>query len=406
MNKKVTAYGLIFGLLLIAAGNAFAGTDILSNVLTQSNSFLKEAGLVQKKYSGIARKLVTTKVSIDLDKLGGEKIQKLRQKAESIKEKAAQLQDRIETAKERADELKAKYEELNAKAMEYKAKADEYIAAGQEIKAYYQNFKEEAVNTLEDIKEAKNTVEDKINRAKDVLDKEDSEVLETVTADVAEGEYMVSETTTSSGMENNQRVVNEAEAMVSNRAEAIRSAAILAEDVVADNITAIPQTSILSKTMPQVSASSVITAVQTSSENVSRIETPLPSSRFDLQEQLLQASTSSDKEGDKNISAKAKLVDGVSATAERQKFTAGEVVAKTEARAATTAPAARATVAKTEAKAATTAPAARAAVAKTEARAATTAPAARAAVAKTEAKAATTASTQRTMREKAHAQDL
>ena len=82
MTKMRTTLWLVASLLLLAGNRAFAGTDLLSNVLTQSNSFLKEAGLVQKKYSGIARKLVTGKVGIDLDELGGEKVQKLKEKAE------------------------------------------------------------------------------------------------------------------------------------------------------------------------------------------------------------------------------------------------------------------------------------------------------------------------------------
>ena len=80
MTKMVQIFLVILVTINLNINLAYGGTDLLSNVLTQSNSFLKQASLVQKKYSGVARKLVTTKVSLDPEKLNLGKLEKLKER--------------------------------------------------------------------------------------------------------------------------------------------------------------------------------------------------------------------------------------------------------------------------------------------------------------------------------------
>lgn len=134
MKKALYIFGLV---TVLGICDANAGTDLLSNALTQSNSFLKEAGLVQKKYAGIARKLVTGKVEIIADQLKLTKLKKYKEKAESIKEKAKMLEERLKTYKEYNEQLQAKYDELNKLAKQYEEMASQAIYDSYEIKFKY-----------------------------------------------------------------------------------------------------------------------------------------------------------------------------------------------------------------------------------------------------------------------------
>ena len=134
MKKALYIFGLV---TVLGICDANAGTDLLSNALTQSNSFLKEAGLVQKKYAGIARKLVTGKVEIIADQLKLTKLEKYKEKAESIKEKAKMLEERLKTYKEYNEQLQAKYDELNKLAKQYEEMASQAIYDSYEIKFKY-----------------------------------------------------------------------------------------------------------------------------------------------------------------------------------------------------------------------------------------------------------------------------
>ena len=88
MRKGLLIYIFIIGILAMDTNFSYAGTDLISNALTQSNSFLKDAGLVQQKYSGILRKAVTTKVGINTEALNNKKIEKYEKKAKNLLEKA------------------------------------------------------------------------------------------------------------------------------------------------------------------------------------------------------------------------------------------------------------------------------------------------------------------------------
>lgn len=360
MNKILT-YLFIFGLAGCFIGSAYAGTDMLANALTQSNSFLKEAGLVQKKYSGIARKIVTTKVGIP-DNLGSEKAEKYREKAESLKEQAEKTQDRLETAKERKEELAAKYNELNSKAMEYKAKADKAMAEGAAIKEKYQTYKSKAEDALAEAQEMKNKAEDFKEQAKSAVDdakglkdaaaakaglpvaeneeennsaalddNNENAIAETsAVPQLADAEFTEGEITDAAELDTavetpapNVIRLPEAALPAYNQADAIRSAAVLADSVSAEN-TEMTVSDILpdmeSLEQPQISASDVMAAAE---KVVPAAEKELPS-QFNLEEQLLQSSNRvagpvKDKAAAKEASV-ADIVKAEDKTVTRNKF--------------------------------------------------------------------------------------
>ena len=307
--NRIVAIGCVFLFpLLLAGGACFASTDLISNALTQSNSFLKQAGLVQRKYSGIARKMVTTKVSVDPEKLMSNKAQKLKEKAENAAEKASKVQDRIETAKERKEELTAKYNELNAKAMELKGKADKAIAKGAEIRGQYQNFQKKVTGAIEDVKDAKAKAEGTIGDIKEAagaLNDAASAVADVASAKISQKISAVTgkdDASESPSVVSNEEITTiEAEpetvsaGTASDRAETLRSAALLAETSdPAETPLEVPITA-LSAAMPEeISVSDVMASVSKTPEKnenaASQATSPLS-----LQEQLLQSSTSSNK---------------------------------------------------------------------------------------------------------------
>lgn len=156
--KRLMTYLFIAFLAIGCCQSAYASTDLVSNALTQSNSFLKDAGLVQKKYSGIARKYVTMKTG-NLENLGGEIAKKNLLKADSLKMKAEKLQTWMNTAQEKKAELENKYNALNAQALEYKEKADKALAEGKAINEQYKTMKSSAEDMINDAKSMKNMVE-------------------------------------------------------------------------------------------------------------------------------------------------------------------------------------------------------------------------------------------------------
>ncbi len=179
---------LVSIILLLSGRPSFAGTDLLSNALTQSNSFLKQAGLVQKKYSGIARKILTTKVSLSLDNINLGRLEKYKEKAEVAREKAARVEDYLETAKERKEELVEKYNRLNAKALEYKAMADAAIAEGNEIRDMYRSYKSEVEDIIDTGKEVADTVKEAIGEDENEIKRAEPAGGDTAVAEPAETE--------------------------------------------------------------------------------------------------------------------------------------------------------------------------------------------------------------------------
>jgi hypothetical protein len=142
MNKKLI-YLFIFVLTLFFLKEALANTDILCNVLTSVNGFLKEAGEVQNKISGKTRNILSKKVSPDFNKSKKlkDRADKLKKKAENLKSKAEKVKKFAEGSAEKKEELMAKYNSLNSLAAERLAQAkaiyDEIDAANEEYVAKY-----------------------------------------------------------------------------------------------------------------------------------------------------------------------------------------------------------------------------------------------------------------------------
>lgn len=336
MIKTLATSLLFISLLGWTISSAYAGTDMLANSLTVSNNYLKEAGLVQKKYSGIARKIVSTKVGIP-DNLGSEKAEKYREKAENLKEKAEKVKDRAETAKERKEELMARYNELNAKAMEYKAKADSYIAEGMAIQDKYKNYKAQAEGAMADLKDLKSQAEDLKKDASDALDSakglkdaaaakaglagnadepiltdqdkatmeatleqapeivpqmDDAEFQNQDYSDAVELDTAADPVISDTPLAKNMAAPAENFVPAYNQADAIRSAAVLADSVsaadsgvaVSDNLPALP-----SMDAAEVSVSDVMAAAAIEKTTTAPTEKELPS-QFNLEEQLVQSS--------------------------------------------------------------------------------------------------------------------
>jgi len=135
MKKNGLTYLFVVLLLSVFSFSAEASTDVLNNILNQTNIFLTQAGNIQKKYSDAISNYMSLKVNPDL---GGiqqklEKLQKKKEKAESLKEKAERIKKFIKTATTKAQELKAKYDKISAEATKLYAEAQEGISAGQEL---------------------------------------------------------------------------------------------------------------------------------------------------------------------------------------------------------------------------------------------------------------------------------
>ena len=325
MTKGMLTYLFIVLILAMDISISYAGTDLLSNTLTQSNSFLKEAGLVQKKYSGILRKAVTTKISINLDALNIKKIEKYKEKAENLKEKADKLKDRIETAKERKEELMNKYNELNSKALEYKGKADNLIAEGNKIKEKYQTYSAKASEAITKAKELKNDAEDAIASVKSQVDDFTSAGAENATnatpqeassnnaspsqVDINKStnatenmEYGISQfgdTEFTEDVKNsidadstNYKTLNSAAINMSSQADAIRTASTLANKAQVSDLKIDNNASLNDIALKDVSISDVMEAAQYNQDNV----TPVTNikSNLNIQDQLNQTVNRSD----------------------------------------------------------------------------------------------------------------
>lgn len=158
MVSKFVKYIVIIYFCLIA--NVLAGTDLLSNALTQTNTFLKEAGNVQREYSKELRKITTRKINPDAllgenAKIAKEKAEKTIDKANSIKELADKIKKVEENTQAEGSNLMERYNKLNEKLLELKTETDATLAKGREIQEKYKTGKaklDEALDTVNDIK--------------------------------------------------------------------------------------------------------------------------------------------------------------------------------------------------------------------------------------------------------------
>ncbi len=166
--NKYCAKIFICLLMLGITCECYANSNFINNALIQSNIYLKQAGLVQEKYSGIARDITSKKVSPD-SLIGKDaaalkkKAEKKMRSAESLKEKAEKYQKYIEYAKKSKAQLEAKYNEYNEKYMQKYADAMNKINEGRSILNDYQTKVQDGlkkVNELKDeVKEFKNDVD-------------------------------------------------------------------------------------------------------------------------------------------------------------------------------------------------------------------------------------------------------
>ena len=158
MNKKFL-YLFIFLLTAFFSKEALSSTDILCNVLAQTNGYIKKAGEVQNLISGQIRQITTMKISPDalLGAIGGGDLlgeaEKLQEKAENLKEKAERIKAFAEDAKERKAELMAKYERYSKMAKETMAKAQAAYEKGMALRKEYMDKFNNAVNTYNSIKD-------------------------------------------------------------------------------------------------------------------------------------------------------------------------------------------------------------------------------------------------------------
>lgn len=165
--KRLSTYFTIGYIICGYCGLAGAGTSVISNVLTQSNSYLKEAGLVQKKYSGIAREYASMKVGMP-DNLAGGKIAAARAQAEGIQEQADRVQEQVAMAQEAQANAMAKVADLNAKMTSAMAKAQSTLSEGISITEQYKSAITEGIDTVKNAPDiAKGLADRAVNSVKD-----------------------------------------------------------------------------------------------------------------------------------------------------------------------------------------------------------------------------------------------
>lgn len=187
MNKFIFPIIYIILFLFVAVTEVSANSNVINNVLIQSNIYLKQAGLVQEKYSGIARDIVNTKVAPD-DLIGEnaaaakKKAEKKLKSAESKKEKAMKIKEFADDAKEKKEALTARYQELNALAAEKMAAAQKAIGEGQSIFNEYKTKAQDGINKANELKDKASEAKDKVDELKG-KEEQSNENMETVSED-------------------------------------------------------------------------------------------------------------------------------------------------------------------------------------------------------------------------------
>lgn len=165
--KRLSTYFTIGCIICGYCGLAVAGTSVISNVLTQSNSYLKEAGLVQKKYSGIAREYASMKVGVP-DNLAGGKIAAAKAQAEGVQEQANRVQEQVAMAQEAQANAMAKVADLNAKMTSAMATAQSTLSEGIAITEQYKTAITDGIDTVKNAPDiAKGLADRAVNSVKD-----------------------------------------------------------------------------------------------------------------------------------------------------------------------------------------------------------------------------------------------
>lgn len=325
MRKGLLIYIFIIGILAMDTNFSYAGTDLISNALTQSNSFLKDAGLVQQKYSGILRKAVTTKVGINTEALNTKKIEKYEKKAKNLQEKAEKLQKRIETAKRRKKELTDKYNKLNKKASKFASKAQALKEKGENIQENYKTYATKVSEGMEKVNELKEEVDNKMSSTGIQANNENTSIPETeettqaVMADeVLSSDEVASSQDSSTEKDNDLAQFEDAEfvgeierAVIEdisddnnqdsqqenfgvqqiNQSDIIRSASSFANTSSLSGVQIDTNTTLINinNILPEISATDIIKAANDNQENKSIISATDIKSDMSIQEQLSQS---------------------------------------------------------------------------------------------------------------------
>jgi len=170
--NKYCAKIFICLLMLGITCECYANSNFINNALIQSNIYLKQAGLVQEKYSGIARDITSKKDAPDSligkDAAASQKkAEKEMRSAESLKEKAEKYQKYMEYAKESKAQLEAKYNEYNEKYMQKYADAMNKINEGKSILNDYQTKAQDGLKKVNELKDEAKEFKNDVDKLKD-----------------------------------------------------------------------------------------------------------------------------------------------------------------------------------------------------------------------------------------------
>lgn len=369
--KRLSTYFTIGFIICGYCGLAVAGTSVISNVLTDCNNYLKIAGLVQKKYSGIAREYASMKVGIP-DNLAGGKIAAARAQAEAVQEKAERAQEHIAAAQEAQAKAMAKVADLNAKMTSAMAKAQSTLSEGIAITEQYKTAITDGIDTVKNapdiakgladrvVNTVKDTAMSTVDSVKGTVDSvkdqatgiagdvkpatgksRDSSENETVLqeespAEEAETAFLGEKTAVSEagtfrqpvslsqgyGMQTVQpqpvaavqQIMpavspEQPRVSLSNQAAAIQSAAVMADKAVVSNgeMQAVPDLPEMPVAETAVSAADVMAAA--ASQPVKEVRAELQHSRLNIEEQLQQSSNRTDTNKMRRIGQKKTIQD-------------------------------------------------------------------------------------------------
>lgn len=312
--KKLSTYFTIFCIIFGYCEGVVAGTSIISNVLTQSNSYLKEAGLIQKKYSGIAREYASAKVG-DPDNLAESEIAAVKAQAESIKEQAEKTREQIAMAQETQAAAKARIEDINAGIASLQESAEAGLAEGKAILEQYKisapEHIDEAENTAEIADDADDTDGDDAEGGLDEEELTENGIADTnVDNTIKKPQQEVGGFRRPVDRRNNQPAqllegvnrlavsdvkIKQQQALLSNRAAAIQSAAIMADDTRVNSVEmpALPDAQTIS--VPSTSVSALDVMADAEIRPVKEVDKSILQSDLNLEEQLRQSSNQIEK---------------------------------------------------------------------------------------------------------------
>ena len=330
--RKRTAYLFIFlSLMITTIKPSCASDEYIVASLDRVGTYTEVAQDAINKVSVVSETINSAKNVLggyigDAVAAAQEKVELVQEKVENAQEKIEKVQERIEWAKDQKDALMAKYNELNAKISEYKEKAAAAIQQGMEIRDKYKTYVDqatEAINNAKDLKdkvadkvsEVKGLAEEKINDAKgkvglasggnDGSEEDDIGGLEPSEEDIKQATQPITE---SGSRTSSMAVKKQSVKAVSNQADAIISAGVLAQKTETNNVSA-ANIKALEKEVPilqeaDISAAEIVESAKTIKPNAGEIQSDIK-----LEDQLKASAT------------KAELKNGVNKEKEKIKET-------------------------------------------------------------------------------------